>query len=210
MLHVVQALQFEDVFDRVTFLKNDTPREVVIETMRSRIGNNPLNRLASGAFAAVYEFTPRRVFKMGDANDNSGYLTFLRSIDGVKNVHFPQIFSKELFVYEKRNLAHFLIEMELLLPHDEVTCGSGKLPEQYGNMLYMDWAAALERHLCWNTPVPEKVDVPFEMPATYYEAAKIIRQGKSSRASVTSWDLNWSNIMFRPETYDVVITDPMT
>jgi hypothetical protein len=200
------------MFDRVVYMKDEDVRRVVLTEIASRTFNNPkheIESLNSGAFASVYEHADdTRIYKLGYGNSNGGYLTYLRSIEGKDNPHFPRIFHKELYIDKSSGDSYFLIEMEKLLDSSEVTDGAENLPEKYGNMRYIHFASELQNHVYSNAA--RKLFFLFEMPKTWYEAAEVVRAAKYSRNEDTTWDLNWSNLMFRPVSLDVVITDPLT
>lgn len=210
----MEALLFEDVFDRVIYSKVGTPsREAIKEILlRSEVQTSP-RPLGSGAYGVVYGNAKddSTVFKVGDANYNSGYMTYLRLIKDKVHPYFPKIVQADLFVNKATGRAQFLIEMERLVDYEEITDGRGRMGEKYGGISYTQFADNIRWHL---TARPESVEakrpnLPFDMPKEYYDAVDMIRDAQASRESETYWDLNLSNIMFRERDQQMVITDPM-
>ena len=171
-------------------------RSWVTEMIRSQ---GDFRRLGSGAYGVVYGSRKSNiVYKMGEVNDNDGYLAFIKVLAKQKkhNPYLPRVYGVR-FIKDKNCNEYFVVAMERLqeLPgrmEDAADLLRDILVEEKG---IEDAAAA-------------QLGIKMSVPAELKTAIRVLKQAyKEASKSYADWDLHNGNFMVRGR--QLVVTDPL-
>lgn len=153
--------------------------------------------LGAGAFGTVYGCSDTNiVYKIGDTNLNTSYLSYVRELSRLKkpNKFLPKIYGCKIFKYHRES--HFVVAMERLHP------GYGRA--------FFDAADKFEEILRYDeteTNTSDLLGIQEIMPKTLIDAVKLVKRAYT-RAEDADWDLHHGNFMMRGKN-EIVITDPI-
>lgn len=157
-----------------------------------------LQNIGSGAYAKVYSRNDLNVvFKVGDAEDNSGYMSYLKALSQVKtkNPYFPKIYEASIVRGRNSYDSVLVVAMERLRELEYVSLQ--KLRP------VIDWFDNNAWHIDRLFELSKLLGIKY--PIHLSQALRVLQ--KAYKTSGGSFDLHAGNFMLRGE--QLVITDPI-
>lgn len=154
--------------------------------------------IGSGVYGTVYGNKDKDwVYKVGDLNDNDGYLSYIKQLSKQKkhNPFTPEIYGVRFYIGPR--FSGFVVAMERLKPMPQR--GRGKV------WALVDFIEADNRRSDHFGPLRE-LGVKIEFPDHLEEAVTLLRRAKK-QSKWANWDLHMGNFMMREK--QLVITDPL-
>lgn len=152
----------------------------------------------SGAYGSVYGAKGSNVvYKIGNADDNEGYLAFIKVLAKQKtqNPFLPKVYGLR-FIKDNEGDHYFVVAMERLK----------ELPRGMGHVC--DWFEDELRGSSSGGGTAEKMlGVKKSMPKPLKEALDVLRKAYKEGGSYVDWDLHRGNFMMRNK--QIVVTDPL-
>lgn len=161
--------------------------------------------LGSGAYGKVYSASGMdRVFKIGEVEENAGYLAFVRQVikDKTNNPLLPKIYSVKIFASD--GCKYFVVEMERL--------SSMKKLQKNAAIAFRDMLNVYGESSPMFSDGHKALGIQVHIPESISNAMSLLRRAYSNANRNTcydsvEWDLHFGNFMRRGN--QLVITDPL-
>jgi hypothetical protein len=176
------------------------------QMVRAQLGKNT-RILGSGSYGTVYGTKNSNVvYKVGDADDNEGYIAFIKTLANEKthNKFFPKIYGVR-FIENLSNPSYWgrssidnviVVAMEKLSPIDRKT----KPAVEFFIDELEDCKNSLDKK-----EANEILGIKYIVPNELQSAITTLR--KAAYSSSANWDLHSGNFMLRGK--QIVVTDPL-
>lgn len=162
--------------------------------------------IGSGCYGTVYGSKDSKVvYKVGDADNNVGYLSFIKVLSKQKkhNPYLPKVYGVR-FIKDKHGDEVFVVAMERLEP---LARGMGDVCDWFEDELVEKdrWGSDTKK-------VEEALGVKKIVPKPLGEALTVLRKAyelsqSGKRCDQADWDLHGGNFMMRGK--QIVVTDPL-